>query len=130
MTPEEIFAVVDQHFEFETSELLHRVCETYADEIIWEAPARGLLFTDHDTILSHYRKIIAGVVEPLEVKPLRRFAAGNEAFDDRILYFTAGKDNVWKVPEGKRMQLRLTLYFKLKKNKICHEVTYEIWKVL
>ncbi|MBI5273727.1 MAG: nuclear transport factor 2 family protein [Chlamydiales bacterium] len=130
MKSREIFAIIDQHFAFETPELIERVCETFADEIIWEAPARDLLFTKHDQILDHYRNIAAGILEPVKIEVLRRFAAGNEAFDDRIIYFTAGKDNVWDILPGKRVQLRLIHYFKIKKNKICHEVGYEIWKII
>ena len=130
MTPEEIFEIVDQHFAFETPELIERVCETFADQIVWEAPARNLLFTNHDQILNHYRKIAAGILEPVEVEMLRRFAADDQAFDDRIIYFTAGKDNVWNIPPGKRVKLRLIHYFQVKNKKICHEIGYEIWKII
>lgn len=95
---------------------------------MWEAPARGLLFREHNQILEHYRKIASGILEPVEIEILKRFAAGNEAFDDRIIHFTAGENNVWGIPPGNRVTLRLVHYFKVKNHKICHEVGYEIWK--
>src|SRR3990167_39359 len=122
MQAEEIFSIIDCHFAFETAESIERVCETFADQIIWEAPARDVIFTDHDQILNHYRKIVAGILEPVKVEVLRRFAAGNEAFDDRVIYFTAGKENVWNIPPGKKDRIRLVHYFEVKNGKICHEI--------
>ncbi len=130
MKAEEVFAVVDRHFNFETPELIDRVCETFADTILWEAPARNLVFTEHDKIADHYRKIVAGILPPIKEEKIRRFASGNEAFDDRIIYFTAGKDNVWGVPAGKKVKLRLVHYFQIQGDKICHEVGYEMWQIV
>lgn len=126
----EIFAVIDQHFAFEMPELVEKVCETFADKVIWEAPARNVVLTDHDQILEHYRQIVAGICEPVHMIPLRRFAVGNQAFDDRIIEFTAGQNNVWGISAGKRVHLRLVHYFQIEQKKICHEIGYELVRII
>jgi len=130
MNQDEIFSIVDQHFAFETPELIERVCETFAEDVTWEAPARGLRLRNHKEILEQYHKITAGILEPVEIVPIRRFSAGEEVFDDRVMYFTAGKDNVWEIPEGSRVQLRLVHYFRIRDYKIHQEIGYETWKVI
>ena len=126
MSTDKILAVVDRHFSFETPEQIDKVIETYADHVIWEAPARNLYLTDHRAIVAEYRKIIAGISNP-NMEVLRRFACNNEAFDDRLVYFTALKGNVWGIEPNKKVKLRLVHYFKVKDDKITHEIGYEMW---
>jgi hypothetical protein len=122
-------AIVNQHFKFETPELVERVVETFAEDIIWEAPARNLYLTDHEQIAAQYRKIIAGVKDPC-MKMLHHFASGNQAFDDRILSFTAVRGNVWGVEPDKKVEMRLAHYFKITDGKISHEIGYEMLRIL
>ncbi|MBM3198008.1 MAG: hypothetical protein FJZ58_01975 [Chlamydiae bacterium] len=122
--------ILDHHFLFETPSMLPRVCETLTDDIIWEAPARNLVLRDHKEILAEYQRIYGGMLEPIRVEVLRRFGSDNEAFDDRIIEFTANQNNVWKVQAGKRVRLRLLHYIKTREGKLCHEIGYEIWNVL
>jgi len=129
MDQDTILSIIDRHFEFETPELVDRVVETYADEVIWEAPARNIILTDHDEIVANYRQLVACILEP-KMEVLHRFAVGDEAFDDRIVYFTVGENNPWKIAAGASVKLRLVHYFKLKGDKICHEIGYEMWQVL
>lgn len=71
MSKQDVLDIIEQHFAFETPEDIEKVCETFADEVVWGSPSRGLLLTNHDEILAEYRKIVAGVLEPVEIELLR-----------------------------------------------------------
>lgn len=127
MTKEkQTLAILERHFEFENLAQIDRVIETFADEMIWEAPARNIYLTDHAAIVAQYRKIIGGMINP-RMEILHRLLVGDEAFEDRIIYFTAGPDNVWQIAPQQSVKLRLLHYFKVAHGKIIHEIGYEIW---
>lgn len=83
-------------------------------------------FTDQAELAKHYRKIVAGIIDP-SMEVLRQFCGICEVFDDRFLSFTAGANNVWGIEESTRVKMRLAHYFKIKNERIVHEIVFESW---
>ncbi len=87
LTREQIIArnlkVVDAHFHNETPESVDKAIALYDDEIVWEAPMRGVLLTDPVEIRKSYMGIFR-TVKYIKATALRRFATEEYVFDDQI----------------------------------------------
>ena len=87
LTREEIIQrnldVVEAHFHNETPEKVHEAIDLYTDDIIWEGPARGLVFDNAQDALLGYHDIFASL-RILSHTHLRRFATETAVFDDCI----------------------------------------------
>ena len=75
--------VVEAHFHNETPDKIHEAVALYTDDIVWEGPARGLVFHSAEDALAGYHDIFSSL-RILSHTQLRRFATEDVVFDDCI----------------------------------------------
>lgn len=137
LTPEQVAQrnsrIVDEHFHNENPVDIDKAIMLYAPEIVWEIPARGVLYRDKEQVKQAYLKLF----ESLAVHSMtcvHRKAAENWVFDDSIWDLTLVGDVENNVPNcpfpaGTRVSLRLIHYFELDdEGRITRENGYELWR--
>lgn len=120
---------VAAHFHNESLNEVEKACALYTDDIVWEAPARGLLFRDKKDVAGNYRKMFASMKD-VEVRNLQRFATEDRVFDDSILHCKVIGPDFLAVPVGSNIEMRLVHIFEMRAGKICKETAFEMWKVV
>jgi len=125
---EENLSVVDAHFRSEASEI-DKALPLYTDDVVWEAPARGLMLHGKRAAAENYRKMFGSMAE-VKVTPLRRFATADRVVDDSIATFKLVGDGVFNapLPVGSDVELRLVHIFEMRDRKIARELAYEMWR--
>ena len=112
---------VAAHFYNESLNEVEKACALYTDDVVWEAPARGLLFRDKKDVAGNYRKMFASMKD-VEVRNLQRFATEDRVFDDSILHCKVIGPDFLPVPVGSNIEMRT--------GKISKETAFEMWKVV
>lgn len=122
-------AAVDVHFHNENVDQIDIAVGIYTDDIVWEVPARGLVYRDRETVKREYLEIF-GSMHIHKITNLHRFATEEWVFDDSIFDITVTGDGFRNgpYPAGTRVSLRLIHAFQLRDGKICRENGYEIWR--
>jgi ketosteroid isomerase-like protein len=122
-------AAVDMHFHNENADDIDLAVGVYSDDIVWEVPARGLVYRDRETVKAEYLRIF-GSMHVHKVTNLHRFATEEWVFDDSIFEFTVTGDGFRNAPfePGTRVSIRLVHAFQCRDGKICRENGYEIWR--
>lgn len=121
--------VVDAHFHNENPETVENAIALYGDTISWEAPTRGLVYSNKADVLKGYRGIFQTVGYHSTI-PLRRFATEKFVFDDQIAHVSVVGDEMPNLPFGigTKMSVRLVHLFEMKDGKIMKEIAYEMWR--
>ncbi len=131
MTREEIiahnFRVVDEHFHNENPDDVDKAIALYGPNISWEAPNRGLVYTDPAEVKQGYLGIFRTLVFH-KMTSLRRFATEDFVFDDMIAEVTVVGDEMPNLPYpiGTRLNMRLVHCFEMQDGKIVREIAYEM----
>ncbi|MBO0853881.1 MAG: nuclear transport factor 2 family protein [Nocardia sp.] len=122
-------AVVQEHFHNENPDDVDKAIALYAPQISWEAPNRGLVYTDHDEVREGYMGIFR-TLQFHSLTSLRRFATENFVFDDAIADVTVIGDEMPNLPFGigTRVNARIVHCFELEDGKITKEIAYEMWR--
>jgi uncharacterized protein YjiS (DUF1127 family)/ketosteroid isomerase-like protein len=120
-------AVVEQHIAREATDV-DKAIDLYTDDIVWESPARALIFQGKEAVANNYRNMFSSIRD-LEVQPLQRFATEDRVVDDAIVKFNLVGDGFVNapVPIGTQVSLRLLHIFGMRDGKIGREEVYEIW---
>jgi len=130
---EEIIArnlrVVEAHFHNENPETVDKAIALYADDIVWEAPSRGMIYTNPAEVRSAYMDIFETLVYDKTIA-LRRFATEEFVFDDQIAHVTVVGDKMPNLPYpiGTNMSVRLVHMFQMRDGRITREIAHEIWR--
>lgn len=86
LTREEVIArnlsVVEANFHNENPEGVDKAIAFYADDITWEAPFRGQIYTDPMVVREAYMGVFRTVKHNNKTTALRRFATEIFVFDD------------------------------------------------
>jgi ketosteroid isomerase-like protein len=135
LTSEEIIErnlrAVEIHFHNENPEDIERAVAVYADDITWEAPARGLVLKDSDEVLSAYRNIFATVAIRKNTS-LRRVATERYVFDDQLgqMVVVGDPEQMLNLPfaKGTEVSLRIAHCFEMRDGRITREIAYELWR--
>jgi ketosteroid isomerase-like protein len=131
MTQQEIeelnMKVVQAHFHNETPDSVDKAIALYADDVVWEAPMRGLVMTDPAEIKKSYLGIF-NTVHFNRTIALRRFAKGDCVFDDQIADVTVVGEEMPNLgfKPGERISMRLLHVFEVKNGRITREIAYEM----
>jgi ketosteroid isomerase-like protein len=120
---------VESHFHNEALNEIEKACELYTEDIIWEAPARGLLFRNKQDVIENYRKMFASATD-VEFRPLQRFATEDRVVDDSVARFKVIGPYSVPVPIGSEVEMRLLHIFEMRDGRIAKEIAFEMWKVL
>ena len=120
-------ATVEAHFHSEAANEVDEALKLYTDDIIWEAPARSLIFQGKEEVGNNYRKIFA-CIRDVEFRNLQRFATEDRVVDDSILTFVITHDGFLPLPVGQEVEMRLAHIFEMRDGKISKEIAYEMWR--
>ena len=120
-------ATVEAHFHSEAANEVDEALKLYTDDIIWEAPARNLLFQGKEAVGDNYRKIFASIRD-VEFQNLQRFATEDRVVDDSILTFVITQGGFLPLPVGQEVEMRLAHIFEMRDGKISKEIAYEMWR--
>lgn len=135
MTREELIeanlAAVEAHFHTEATGEIDRALELYTDDIVWESPARELVFHGKEATGEMYRRMFDSFrVE--EFRCLQRFATEERVVDDSVATVVLAGDGVLNAPApvGSRVEIRLLHVFEMRAGKISRELVFESWRIL
>jgi ketosteroid isomerase-like protein len=117
--------VVEAHFHSEAANEIEQALELYTDDIIWEAPARHLVFKGKADVGENYRKIFSSIKD-VEFRNLDRFATEDRVVDDSILSFTITREGFLPFPVGQKVEMRLAHIFEMREGKISKEIAFEM----
>jgi ketosteroid isomerase-like protein len=124
-------AAVEAHFHSEAVGEVERALELYTDDIVWESPARDLVFRGKEATGDNYRRMF-GSFKVEEFRCLQRFATEDRVIDDSVATVTLVGDGVENAPApvGSKVEIRLLHVFEMRGGKISRELVFESWKVL
>ena len=122
-------AVVEQHFHTEENEEFERVADLYTDDIVWEAPARGISLYGKSAVVENYRRMFGSMADRT-VTSLDRFATPGRVVDDSVGSFKLIGDGLVNSPlkVGAEVESRLIHIFEMRNGKIALETVYEMWR--
>jgi ketosteroid isomerase-like protein len=118
-------AVVEAHFHSEAANEIEQALKLYTEDIIWEAPARQLVFKGKQSVAENYRKIFTSI-KGVEFRNLDRFATEDRVVDDSIISFTITKEGFLPFPIGQKIEMRLAHIFEMREGKISKEIAFEM----
>jgi ketosteroid isomerase-like protein len=118
-------AVVEAHFHSEAANEIEQALKLYTEDIIWEAPARQLVFKGKQAVAENYRKIFTSI-KGVEFRNLDRFATEDRVVDDSIISFTITKEGFLPFPIGQKIEMRLAHIFEMRGGKISKEIAFEM----
>ena len=122
-------AVVGAHFHSESVNEVEKAFDLYADDIVWEAPARNLLFRNKKDVADNYRKMFASIKD-IQIRNLQCFATEDRVFDDSIARCKVIGPDFLPVPIGSEVEIRVVHLFEMREGKIAKETAFEMWKVV
>jgi ketosteroid isomerase-like protein len=122
-------AAVEAHFHNENPDDVDKAIALYTDDITWEAPSRGMVYTDPADVRAAYMDIFKTLVYDKTIA-LRRFATEDFVFDDQIAHVTVVGDKMPNLPFplGTKLSVRLVHCFQMRDGKIAREIAYETWR--
>ena len=120
-------ATVEAHFHSEAANEVDQALELYTDDIVWEAPARNLVFQGKEDVGDNYRKIFASIRD-VGFRNLQRFATEDRVVDDSILTFVLTREGFLPLPVGQQVEMRLAHIFEMREGKISKEIAFEMWR--
>ncbi len=120
-------ATVEAHFHSEAANEVDEALRLYTDDIIWEAPARNMIFKGKEDVGNNYRKIFASIRD-VEFRNLQRFATEDRVVDDSILTFVITQEGFLPLAVGQEVEMRLAHIFEMRDGKISKEIAYEMWR--
>jgi ketosteroid isomerase-like protein len=124
-------AAVEAHFHSEATNEVEKALELYTDDIVWESPARDLVFRGKEATGDNYRRMFDSFkVE--EFRCLQRFATEDRVIDDSVATVRIVGDGVENAPApvGSKVEIRLLHVFEMRGGKISRELVFENWKVI
>ena len=135
MTREELIAAnlaaVEAHFHSEAANEVEQALELYTDDIVWESPARDLVFRGKEATGENYRRMFASF-QVEEFRCLDRFATEDRVVDDSVATLTLIGDGVANAPApvGSKVEIRLLHVFEMREGRISRELVFEDWRVI
>ena len=117
--------VVEAHFQSEADDDIQAAVDLYTEDVVWEAPARQLVFTGKEAVAEHYRWLFAQMSN-VRFENLRRFATESQVVDDSIVRFTLIGEGLWPFDVGTEIEMRLVHIFEIRDSKISREIAFEM----
>jgi ketosteroid isomerase-like protein len=121
--------VVQAHFHNENPDDVDKAIALYTDDIVWEAPSRGIVLRDAAEIRAAYLDIFE-TVHITRMVSLREFATETTVFTDHLAEALVVGDKMPNLPfpVGTRLRSRLIHLFEMRDGKIAREIAYELWR--
>jgi hypothetical protein len=121
--------LVDLHLHEENPERIDECLKLYAEDAVWECPARRVSYVGRQKIREMYLRLFASA-EGIRFRPIERFATPERVFDDMEATFRLagnGFENC-PLPVGTRVNMRLLHNFHIRDGMIAREIGYEVWR--
>jgi ketosteroid isomerase-like protein len=123
--------LVDMHLHEENPEQIDECLRLYTDDVVWEAPTRGVAYHGKEAIKKNYLALFEAA-EGISFEPLERFATLDRVVDDMWVRFkiidTSGFENC-PYPVGTKVKMRLVHIFHIRDGLISREMGYEGWSI-
>ena len=135
MTREELIAAnlaaVESHFHTEATGEIEKALEGYTEDIVWESPARSLVFRGKEATGAMYRRMFDSF-QVEEFRCLQRFATEERVVDDSVATVVLAGDGVLNAPApiGSKVEIRLLHVFEMREGKISRELVFESWRTI
>jgi ketosteroid isomerase-like protein len=124
-------ATVEAHFHSEAANEVEQALELFTEDVVWESPARNLIFHGKKAAGENYRKMFSSFrVEGFHT--LQRFATEDRVVDDSVITVVLAGDGVENAPApvGSKVEIRLLHVFEMREGKISRELVFENWTVI
>ena len=121
--------LVDMHLHEENPERIDECLKLYAEDAVWDCPARRVSYVGRQKIREMYLRLFASA-EGIKFHPIERFASPERVFDDMEARFRLagnGFENC-PFPVGTKVNMRLLHNFHIRDGLIAREIGYEIWR--
>ena len=121
--------LVDMHLHEENPERIDECLKLYAEDAVWDCPARRVSYVGRQKIREMYLRLFASA-EGIKFHPIERFASPDRVFDDMEARFRLagnGFENC-PFPVGTKVNMRLLHNFHIRDGLIAREIGYEIWR--
>jgi ketosteroid isomerase-like protein len=124
-------ATVEAHFHSEAANEVEKALDLFTEDVIWESPARNLIFHGKEAAGENYRKMFSSM-QVKEFRNLERFATEDRVVDDSIASVVLTGDEMANAPApvGSEVEIRLLHIFEMREGKIARELVFENWRVL
>lgn len=121
--------LVDMHLHEENPERIDECLKLYAEDAVWETPARRVSYIGRQKIKEMYLRLFASA-EGIKFHPIERFASPGRVFDDMEVTFRLSGDGFENcpLPIGTKVNMRLLHNFHIRDGMIVKEIGYEIWR--
>ena len=119
-----------QHLQEENPDQIEHAMRLYTDDIIWEAPARGIIYYGKDAVKDNYLRLF-NAVEDIQFEDIDMYATPDRVFQDmwaRFRLIGEGIENC-PLPIGSKVKMRLVHSFHLRDGLVCRENGYECWLI-
>jgi hypothetical protein len=117
--------LVDMHLREENPDRIDECLKLYAEDAVWEAPARGVRYVGRETIRANYLRLFASA-QDVRFEPVERFASPDRVFGVRFTLAGDGFEN-YPLPLGTKVKMRLLHNFHIRDGMIAREIGYEVW---
>jgi hypothetical protein len=111
--------------------LIQQIQGSYAPEVVWDAPRRGITWIGRDKVMENLLREAAAMQE-LQITRLRCSCSDVQVIDEfvaRFRYSGEGIDNV-ELPAGAAVELERLRILTLANRRITLETSIETWTVL
>ena len=121
--------LVDLHLHEENPERIDECLKLYAEDAVWECPARNVTYVGRREIREMYLRLFASA-EGIRFRPIERFATPDRVFDDMEASFRLSGDGFENCPFpiGTKVNMRLLHNFHIRDGRIAKEIGYEVWR--
>ena len=121
--------LVDMHLHEENPDRIEECIKLYAEDAVWETPARNVMYQGRETIKRMYLRLFNSM-EGVAFHPIERFATPDRVFDDMWVTFRLSGDGFENCPFplGTKVKMRLLHNFHIRDGMITREIGYEIWR--
>ena len=97
---------MEAHFHSEATNEVEAALDLYTDDVVWEAPARGLRFEDKRAVADNYTQMFAKMAD-VEFENLQRFATEDRVVDDSVVRFRLLDTGYLPLNPGTQVEMRL-----------------------
>ena len=122
-------AAVEAHFHSEATNEVEAALDLYTDDVVWEAPARGLRFEGKRAVADNYTQMFAKMAD-VQFKNLQRFATEDRVVDDSVVRFRLLDTGYLPLNPGTQVEMRLVHIFEMRGGLISKEIGYEMWSAV
>ena len=117
---------MEAHFHSEATNEVEAALDLYTDDVVWEAPARGLRFEGKRAVADNYTQMFAKMAD-VEFENLQRFATEDRVVDDSVVRFRLLDTGYLPLNPGTQVEMRLVHIFEMRGGLISKEIGYEMW---